>query len=289
MGNHFVEHLREDLELALPANQPSRVPEPLGPGSPARRDDLPDGDRLRLALGLNPRPGAVVDLETRSAVRSLVDENPVHGRGGLYPRGGIDDVAVRHGGALVRARVERHHRLARGDTDSNLEPARAFVVVKAADCLAHRVSGANGSLRVVLVRDGRAEESHGGIADELLDGASVALELLTHGHVVGIDDAADVLGVELFGKRCEPDDVDEDDADDLPLERDLGRLDLRAAGGAVRQAGRQRPEAARRARPLERLAAAPAIDRVPRVHEAARGTAGTHRATPCRRLRLYHA
>ena len=43
--------------------------------------------------------------------------------------------------------------------------------------VADRERGADGPLRVVLVREGRSEQRHHGVADELLDGAAEAFEL----------------------------------------------------------------------------------------------------------------
>ena len=54
--------------------------------------------------------------------------------------------------------------------------------------VADRERGADGALRVVLVRDGRAEDRHHGVADELLDRAAEALELRAHARVVGLEE-----------------------------------------------------------------------------------------------------
>ena len=62
-----------------------------------------------------------------------------------------------------------------------------------------------------------AEERHHRVADELLDRAAVALELGAHALVVGAEYRLDVLGIERLGLRREPDEVAEDDRDDLPL------------------------------------------------------------------------
>ena len=80
-----------------------------------------------------------------------------------------------------------------------------------------RERSTDGSLRVVLVRGGRAEERHDRIADELLDGAAVALELRADAFVVRTQDRLDVLGIHRLGLRREPDEVAEDDRDDLAL------------------------------------------------------------------------
>ena len=49
------------------------------------------------------------------------------------------------------------------------------------------------------MRDRRAEERHHRVADELLDGAAEALELLAQMRVVGSQQSADVLGIEPLG------------------------------------------------------------------------------------------
>ena len=64
----------------------------------------------------------------------------------------------------------RDERLAGRDPDAQLEP---FLEREVAD----RERSADGALGIVLVRGRRAEERHHRIADELLDGAAVALEL----------------------------------------------------------------------------------------------------------------
>ena len=80
-----------------------------------------------------------------------------------------------------------------------------------------RERSADGALGVVLVRGRRAEERHDRVADELLDGAAVALELGADALVVGAQDRLDVLRIHRLGLRREPDEVAEDDRDDLAL------------------------------------------------------------------------
>jgi len=63
----------------------------------------------------------------------------------------------------------------------------------------------------------RAEDRHHRVADELLDGASVALEHLPETRVVRPDASADVLRVSFIRSRGEADEVAEEDRDDLAL------------------------------------------------------------------------
>ena len=87
-------------------------------------------------------------------------------------------------------------------------------------------AGPDGALRVVLVRDGRAEDGHHRVADELLDRAAEALELRAHARVVGLEKAPHVLGVHPLRARGEADEVAEEAGDDLAL------LALRLSGSS---------------------------------------------------------
>ena len=145
------------------------------------------------------------------AVRRLVDEDPVDRRRALEAGGGVDHVTGRHPFALARPGSEGDERLAGRDGDANLEPA----VVR--HRLADRERGANRAFGIVLVGDRRPEEGHDGVADELLDGAAVALELGAQLLVVRPQDRVDVLGVERLGPRREADEVGEEHRHDLSL------------------------------------------------------------------------
>ena len=96
-------------------------------------------------------------------------------------------------------------------------------------------AGADGALGVVLVGDRSSPHGHDGVADELLDGASVAPDDLGRQLEVAVQGLADVLGVALLGEGGEPDEVGEQDTDETalgdgvrgggrlwPLERDYG-------------------------------------------------------------------
>ncbi len=83
--------------------------------------------------------------------------------------------------------------------------------------VADRERSADCALGVVLVRRRRAEERHDRVADELLDGAAVALELRADALVVGAQDRLDVLRIHRLRPRREADEVAEDDRHDLAL------------------------------------------------------------------------
>ena len=64
---------------------------------------------------------------------------------------------------------------------------------------------------------GRAEERHDRVSDELLDRASVPLELYADALVVGSEDCSDVFGIELFRALRKADEIAEEHRDDLSL------------------------------------------------------------------------
>ena len=147
---------------------------------------------------------------TRRPVGRLVDQHTVDGRGALEARGGVDDVPGGHALACIRLCIELHKRLAGRDPHTQLEP----LVDRE---LADGERGPYGTLGIVLVRDGRAEERHHRVADELLHRAAVALELRSNAGVVGTENRCHVLGVQRLRLPREADEVAEDDGDDLPF------------------------------------------------------------------------
>ena len=195
---------------SLPTSVPRLVVEHLSAEARTGFDRLPHGDRLGLALRLDRLGLAVLDGVASRPVRRLADEDPVHGSGGLETSCRVDDVAGGHPLSGVGARIERHERFAGRDPDPELEPLLDREV-------ANGERGADGSLRIVLVRDGCAEQRHHRVADELLDRAAVALELRANTLVVGPEDRLHVLRVHRLRLRREADEVAEDNRDDLAL------------------------------------------------------------------------
>ena len=73
----------------------------------------------------------------------------------------------------------------------------------------HRERGAEGALRVVLVRDGRAEDDEDRVADELLDRAVVPDRLLGEVLEDARDEDLELLRVHLIGELRESGEVGE--------------------------------------------------------------------------------
>jgi hypothetical protein len=83
--------------------------------------------------------------------------------------------------------------------------------------LAHGECGADGALRIVLVRDGGPEDRHDRVADEFLHRPAEALDLRPQAPVVRRKHGAHVLRVELLRASGKADEIGEEDRDDLPL------------------------------------------------------------------------
>ena len=185
-----------------------------------RLQHLPHRDRLVLALRLDR--GALVEVERppRRAIRPLPDQNPVHGRGRLQARRGVDDVPGCHPLTGLRPRRQVDERLAGRHGDPHLQ------LPLLDDPVADRKRCANGTLRIVLARHRLSEQRHHRVADELLYRPDPALQLVTQALVVRRQDGLDVLRVEPFRPGSEADQVGEEDRDDLAL-RPAARLDER--------------------------------------------------------------
>ena len=89
-------------------------------------------------------------------------------------------------------RVEPNECLAGRDSDAELE-------LLLDGELPDRERGAYRALGVVLVRGRGAEERHDRVADELLDGAAMSLELGANALVVGAEESLDVLRIHRLG------------------------------------------------------------------------------------------
>ena len=115
------------------------------------------------------------------------------------------------------------------DAGADRELEAAILRVELLDRLEDPQRRPHRALGVVLVRDGRTEHRHHRVADELLDGAAEALDLLFQASVVRPQRRADVLGIGLLGLGREPDEVDEQDGDDLAFFGSAVRVSASAA------------------------------------------------------------
>jgi hypothetical protein len=144
---------------------------------------------------------------------------------------------------------DRDHGLARVDGRAHRDRVLGSLAAQALDRVDDAESRANRALCVVAVRHRRAEDGHDGVADELLDGALEALDLPLGASVELLERVADVLGIGSIRPGREPDHVDEQHRDELPLfPGSLGGIERRAAGRAERRPDRRLGSAVRACR-----------------------------------------
>ncbi len=233
-GHRLCELLLEELELAGTADH-GRV-EPAWPlsGLPYAHESV-RGYPLGLPLELERLDGLDVDVVAHQAVGEVAEEDLLRSGGLLQSCGDVDRVAGDE--PLTRRRVagddlSRVHARADRELDS---PVTLELLVQPHERALHPRCRSNRTERVVLVQRREAEHGHDRVADELLDDAAVALELVAHGVEVARHHLAQRLGVELLAHARRPLQVGEDDRHDLP---DLLGGDGRAGDdrGATREA-----------------------------------------------------
>jgi hypothetical protein len=167
-----------------------------------------------------------------------VPEEDLTGAGGLLEsRGDVDGITG--GVEMLRARVAHDdlagvHARPQGNAYATLLlelHVQRFELVAELRCRAHRAHG------VVLVHRRNPEDSHDGVADELLHRAAVPFEHGLGRLEVASHDPAEGLGIELLAKARRPRDIGEDDGDGLPrLARHVASLrrEKRASSGCAR-------------------------------------------------------
>ena len=136
--------------------------------------------------------------------------------------GRVDEVAGDHALALGS---DRDRGLAREHAGAGPE-----LLVEAGNSGDEVECGTHGPLRVVLGRRRSAPDGHHSIADELLDGAAVALDDHARDVEVAREELARVLGVPRFGGRREPHQVGEQHRDQSALGSRCGRARACHAG-----------------------------------------------------------
>jgi hypothetical protein len=186
--------------------------------------------RLRLALRDERRDRLGVDRAPDEPVRRVA-QKCLTGRGTLFePRGHVDRVPDSEGVALADDDLAGVHADPALDSDS---PVALELVVEPAETLTHVPRRADSAKSVVLVHHRDTEDGHDGVADELLDGAAVALDGLPHGAEVVGHDAPRRLGVEAFAHCGGAGDIAEDNRHRLPNLSGSRRGDELGAAGAA--------------------------------------------------------
>jgi hypothetical protein len=167
----------------------------------------PELDRLCLPLQLVRARLLVGDRGLGCALGRLADEDRARLRRALHPRGGVHEVA-RDQPLAVRA--DRDGSLAREDACPRAQVGRAELLAEDGDAGDEVERGSNGALGVVLLGNRGSPHGHHRVADELLDGAAVALDDLSSAVEVPGQELARLLGVTVFGCARETDEVCEE-------------------------------------------------------------------------------
>jgi hypothetical protein len=176
-----------------------------------------DRDRLGLALQGDRLQGLVVEDLLGGGVGPLAHGHPVHRGLSLQPGGRVDHVAGDDPFPLLGSGPQGHHGLPGLDPHPDGEVKAGIALVQLGDGLDDPKARPHCSLRVVLVRGRSPEHRYDRVADELLHGAAVALDLASQAGVVGPDPGSHILGICLVGCGREPHQVAEQHGNDLAL------------------------------------------------------------------------
>ena len=197
-----------DSGAGLSSDSPSRTAAPTGCSRPLR---VSGATLLQAEPAVDPLAGPLADQDRAGCGGGLEASGDVHGV--------ADDGVLDHPADLARSGND----LAGLDADpqAQREAVRPLqLLVEPFEGALHRQRRAQGTGRIVLVGDRRAEQDHDGVADQFIDGPLEADRLggeLTE--AVG-GDVADVLRVKPLGEGGEADEIGEEDGDLTPL---LGR------------------------------------------------------------------
>src|SRR5580765_4339837 len=160
----------------------------------------------------------------------------------LETRSRVDDVARDHPFSLCGAGAQCDHCFAGVHRAAYGELEAGVLVIELIDRREDAQRRAHSPLRIVLVRNRRAEDRHHRVADKLLNRPAETLDLLLHACVIRTQSRTDVLWIGLLRRGGEPDQVDEEHGHDLAL--------LRSRPWGLRDRGAARPAESRPLRVL---------------------------------------
>jgi hypothetical protein len=240
------------FELLLAADE--GVAQPAHAARPHQREraDEPATDDS-VGLSLRRERQRLVELERTAHRRSraLADEDLARLGGLLESRRDVDRVAGDEGAALARL---SHHDVAGVHAD----PQRERIAEQLLEPALHRERRVQRALRVILLRRGRAEGRHDGIADELLDRSARVGDLRRHRVVEAVEQGARSLRILRAGELRRAHEIREEHGRKLPLFARLLRLgDRTRATRAEASSCRNKPAAIRAERHVAIVAFTP--------------------------------
>jgi hypothetical protein len=275
-NRHYLwESLRDALEArddlgyfgvaASQGRQPPRL------GDCHRRIDaacpgnLKGGHGLALALDLERSAGTHIEEAPHQSLGGFADEHRAWFRQRLKPRGEVRGVADRRVVGLEIAADRADHHWTGVDADAHEKlgalPA-ANLLGELHDGVADRQRGRDRAVGRVLVGDRCAEQSHEAVAGDLVDDALDPVDFTEGEPQVLVQQIMVLLGVEPLGDRGRPNEVAEEDRDELPLPGDaaarIADLAREVGGNVSRQAvidGRRRLWRGGRSAPIEHVPA----------------------------------
>ncbi len=269
------ERVAEEPHLGVAADEGDAGAGPL-PGLDQRLDGGPRLDGLVPPPDLD-RPEVLVAEHRGGAGVGVGADDHLAGLGRrLEPGGGVHHVA--HGRVVAAGPEGADEHLAGVDPDAHAHRG-ADAGGLALDRALHLEGGPHGPLGVVLVGQRCAEQRHHGVADDLVDPATVGGDVVGQQVEASVDEVLDLLGIGRLGQRGEADQVAEDHGDDPALVR--CRVQGVSARGTEPGAlgHRRRARRARHGRTLRRSAARPD----PRSARRAGARSRRHRVEPWRR------
>lgn len=180
-----VKAVTQEIELAPSADQlgEASLRMHLQSGPPPAADEPKRGHGFRLAPDFDRTERFATDLSLDQTMGAHRGEDRSGLGEGLHPRGkvrGVTDCRVVHAKVVADLSNDDGARV-QPDTDPELDAALSLKLLgQSADRLLDRERRFDGSERMVFERDRRAEQCHEPVAEELVDGAVIAVDRLCH-------------------------------------------------------------------------------------------------------------
>ena len=161
-----------------------------------------------------------LEVALAQSLRRLTSRDRTRRRRSLHPRRQIGHMTDRRVFCMASGLYRPHHHLARVHPNASFNgnlALRAQTVGVATQLLLHRQRRMKCALRMVLVRDGRAEQREDAVAGRLRDVAAVAMHRRHHKLQHRVDDRARLLRIEIAHQLGRALDIREQRGDRLAL------------------------------------------------------------------------